>query len=44
MYFAHGGAWNKLANDADHISIADLKTLVAGAGDYAAFQTAIAAL
>ena len=28
----------------DHISITDLKTLVAGAADYAAFQAAIAAL
>jgi len=44
MYFAHGGAWNKLANDADYISIADLQTLVAGAADYAAFRAAIAAL
>ena len=32
------------ANNAAYISIADLKTLVAGAGDYGAFQTAIAAL
>ena len=32
------------ANNASYISIADLKTLVAAAGDYSAFQTAIAAL
>ena len=32
------------ANNAAYISIADLQTLVAAAGDYAAFQTAIGAL
>jgi hypothetical protein len=32
------------ANNAAYIAVADLKTLVAGAADYAAFQTAIAAL
>jgi len=31
-------------NNASYISIADLKTLVAGTSDYSEFQTAIAAL
>ena len=43
-YFAHAGNWVKLANEADYINIADLKTLVAASSDFADYQSRIAAL